>query len=339
MATVLWDLMARIVGDGRCKSLMTTVDVPAVLRQPEAPFASRAVIAQALNILLFDRLTSEVPEAARFAAESAGAAQILLDHGAVRTIDGDTGRLPSGYRAIGRLLEPLGFELSGEYPLDRLSMTGRSFTHVDAPEAVAQFFVSELHVGRLPREAQAAAEQVFSNSADPVSPAIGWLLDEVSGTGRLPIDSAARLLCGLLDCFGRQHAVPRLRDYDVLLQHSAELAWIATEGNRFNHSTARVPNVEKLATQLKLRGYMMKDRIEVSTGVSVRQTAVRAALVERRFMGDTGIVTRRVPGAFFEFITRDEIATPRGPRLDLRFDSSNAQGIFKMTAAARAAAA
>ena len=43
-----------------------------------------------------------------------------------------------------------------------------------------------------------------------------------------------------------------------------------------------------------------------------------------------GDVRLQVPGSFYEFIARDEEAAGR---LDLRFDSSNAQGIFKMTAA------
>jgi hypothetical protein len=42
-----------------------------------------------------------------------------------------------------------------------------------------------------------------------------------------------------------------------------------------------------------------------------------------------------VPGSFYEFISRDMVAAADGTRqLDLRFDSMNAEGIFKMTAAA-----
>ena len=76
----------------------------------------------------------------------------------------------------------------------------------------------------------------------------------------------------------------------------------------------------------------MKKEIEISRDGSVRQTAVRAAIVERPFVVENTVVTRRVPGAFFEFISRDVIPTECGPQLDLTFDSANAQGIFKMTA-------
>ena len=60
------------------------------------------------------------------------------------------------------------------------------------------------------------------------------------------------------------------------------------------------------------------------------QTAYRAARVERPFVGPEGsLVLRTVPGSFFEFVTRRR--HPCG-RLDLGFDTSNAQAIFRMTA-------
>jgi hypothetical protein len=47
---------------------------------------------------------------------------------------------------------------------------------------------------------------------------------------------------------------------------------------------------------------------------------------------------REVPGSFYEFITRLRMPEKDGKRpLDLSFDSSNAQAIFKMTANANAA--
>jgi hypothetical protein len=51
-------------------------------------------------------------------------------------------------------------------------------------------------------------------------------------------------------------------------------------------------------------------------------------------VGESGdLVLRAVPGSFFEFITRKHI---EDGALDLGFDTSNAQGIFKMTAGAAA---
>jgi hypothetical protein len=52
--------------------------------------------------------------------------------------------------------------------------------------------------------------------------------------------------------------------------------------------------------------------------------------VRRSFVHEGQLVTRSVPGSFYEFISRDRID---GVALDLGFDSGNATGIFKMTAA------
>jgi len=97
--------------------------------------------------------------------------------------------------------------------------------------------------------------------------------------------------------------------------------------------------VDALAAQQKALGRPMKDEVEVSSTKRVRQTAYRAAQVEREFRdADGNIVTRVVPGSFYEFITRLPMTDETGKtRLDLAFDSSNAQGIFKMTEAATAA--
>ena len=137
-----------------------------------------------------------------------------------------------------------------------------------------------------------------------------------------------------MSCFARQHATPRLADYRTLLAQSAEAAWIATEGNVFNHATDRVGDVDALAAAQRALGRPMKPAVEVSASGRVRQTAFRADPVERIFLDDDGREVRlETPGSFYEFITRDEEAVGR---LDLRFDSSNAQGIFKMTQASAA---
>jgi hypothetical protein len=51
---------------------------------------------------------------------------------------------------------------------------------------------------------------------------------------------------------------------------------------------------------------------------------------------DGSVIQHQVPGSFYEFIQRDFVsdAATGNLRLDLAFDSSNAQGIFKMTAVA-----
>ena len=299
------------------------------------PPVPRAVLAMALNVVLFHDLLARTPTAAAYVQDRMAAGEgVVFDHGALRTIrfaEGPTGALPPGEEAFLRLLEPLGYARAGVYPLDRLGMTGRAYAHLDAPEDVPQFFLSELHVERFDADVQAAAHRVFDSSQDPLDAGSLASLSRLRTDASLDEVAARRLLSVLARCFGRQHAAPRLADYEVLLQRSAEAAWIATEGNAFNHATDRVPDVDALATAQRALGRPMKPAVEVSASGRVRQTAFRADAVERVFLDEAGGEVRlSVPGSFYEFITRDEEAEGR---LDLRFDSSNAQGIFKMTAA------
>src|SRR6185503_1432959 len=96
-------------------------------------------------------------------------AKIVFDHGAVRTVAAAAGSLPAGQEALTRILEALGYEMAGLYPLDQLKMTGRAWRHRDCPETIAQFFVSELHPERFSPAFQAAVARVIGSSRDPLS--------------------------------------------------------------------------------------------------------------------------------------------------------------------------
>ena len=294
---------------------------------------SRAQLAMALNIILFTELLERVPSAATYVrGTTAGRQTVVFDHGALRTIDGATGALPGGHTAFARLLEPLGYVVGGTYPLPRLHMTGRAFVHRDLPDDVPQLFVSELHVGELADEAQDAVGRVFDRSVDPLGPAEWALLAQMDEAGECDRDVALAGLPGLVRAFGRHHPEPPLADYQALLRHSSEAAWIATEGNTFNHATDRVADVAALATSLQAQGFAMKASVEISANGRVRQTALLADPVVRRFAAPDGtLVEQSVPGSFYEFISRD--VDPATGRLDLSFDSGNATGIFSVTRA------
>lgn len=311
------------------QAALATMAIDPALLAAEAT-VSRAQVAMALNMVLFARLLDAVPSGARYVAETG---HTCFDHGALRTIDGPTGALPRGAAAFARLLEPLGYALADRYPLPRLRMTGLVFTHADLPETIPQFFVSELHVDRLAPDAQAAADRVFGAARDPLGPVELALLATLAADGRAPLEQALAGLPGLAAAFARHHPEPALADYECLLADSAEAAWIATEGNVFNHATDRVADVVALAASLRARGYPVKDAVEHSASGRVHQTALLADKVTRRFrLPDGGWHAREVPGSFYEFITRD--IDPATGRLDLRFDSGNATGIFAVTRAA-----
>jgi hypothetical protein len=309
---------------------------------------SRAAFAMAMTAVLFHGLLGRVPTGAAYVADvRASGGKVTFDHGALRTIrfpdDQPTGALPPGEQAFVRIFHALGYQLAGVYPLDRLGMTGRAYAQTDFPEAIPQFFLSELHVERFSEDFQAAAHRVFDSSLDPLDAATLATLDLFAAEGEAPFEAAARALPVVVAAFDRHHPEPTLGDYETLLAESAEAAWIATEGSAFNHATDRVPDVDALAAAQRALGRPIKDAVEVSGTGRVRQTAFKADPVLRGFRTDDGTrVERRVPGSFYEFISRDldPDALDRAGRaaLDLRFDSSNAQGIFKMTAKADALA-
>jgi len=334
----LTNLVEKVIGAEACAWVLQLMTVPAAFSAWEEQWVSRKEMAQALNMVLFYDLLLRVPTGRQYTEDVAARGdKVFHDHGALRTVRWlENGALPPGEAAFTRILEPLGYKLNGVFPLDRIGMTGRSYAHQDCPDDIAQFFVSELHPGRFSPAFQAAVTRVLSSSQDPLSAKAHFLLHELARDGRLGFDDAAALLPELKACFGRQHAVPHLADYELLLAESAEMAWIATEGNMFNHVTDRVDDLLRVTQEQNALQRPMKQTIEVSKSGRIRQTAFKADMVLRQFVGSDGqLVERSVPGSFYEFITRehylDSAADAR--KLDLGFDAANAQGIFKMTAA------
>jgi hypothetical protein len=329
----LQELVGAALGSSAAQELVAGLDLDARLLAPASgDRVPRAVLAEALAALLFADLLTRVPSAAAYVAEKWGRSErVHLDHGAVRTVAGvDCGELPAGQESVTRVLAALGYAHKYTYDLARLHMTGRSWCHVDEPAAVAQYFVSELHAGEFSPAFQAAAARVLSTGADPLDARNGALLAELATTGGLAFADAAALLPALVGCFRRQHGVAAVADYELLLAESAEMAWIATEGTAFNHATDRVADVEAVAAAERAAGRPVKDLVEVSGSGRILQTAHKAPLVTRPFRAPEGhLVEMRVPGSFFEFITRRPLPDGSGP--DLAFDAANAQQIFTMT--------
>lgn len=331
----LFSLVASTVGQPAADWLEHRVEVPQALQNFSwsDDAIHRVWLAEALNLCLFHKLVEAVPDGLRYVDEQhENGRKVVFDHGAIRTVDWvQNGELPRGRLAFSRLLEPLGFTDVRTYPLTKLNMTGWGYRQMDLPEDIAQFFVSELHPGRLSEGFQNAVSRVVGSSRDPLSHEDLSILKRLQSTRHCSLDEATRLLPGLYRAFGRQHGVVREDDYRQLLSESVEMAWISTEGNSFNHLTDRVVNLEATVEEQRRRERPMKDSIEVSASGRVLQTAYKACTVNRELLGADGVVrTHQVPGSFVEFIQRK--VDPENGKLDLNFDSSNAQGIFKMTA-------
>jgi len=330
-------LLLNLLGLEKAESLFSTLNFPSSLETWEDGVVTRGELAQAMNMALFEELLVRSANGRRYTTDAVSAGRsVYFDHGALRTVRwSDNGALPPGEAAFTRILRPLGFRHNGTYPLDKLGMTGRAYAHEDVPDEIAQFFVSELHPERFSEEFQQAVTNVLSSSVDPLSPLAISQLSDLERDGSLPIVAATSLLPKIVGAFARQHGVPTVADYEVLSAESAEMGWIATEGNAFNHATDRVPDVFKLSDEEKTKGRPMKTDVERSRSGRVFQTAYHADLVEREFLSKNGeCIKRQVPGSFYEFITRKQVLnrTTRRWETDLRFDAGNATGIFKMTA-------
>ena len=333
-AVTIERLMVSQVGDIRAHAIQRSLVFPDGKARDAV---SRAELALALAGLLFEDVQRRVPMARAYVEDSAHAGRRLtFDHGALRTVASDCGSLPSGAEAFARILEPLGYRRVGTYDLSKIHMTGFSYCHEDLPEAIPQYFVSELHPGRFSDDFQAAAARVVGESQDPLTLEAKDILARLSSAEEIAMGDARRVLPELFAAFDRQHKEPTLEDYETLLAESAEMAWISTEGNAFNHATDRVEDVFAVAEGQKALGRPIKKAVEVSRNGNVMQTAFRAAMTERLFRSAAGhMVVREVPGSFHEFITRKTL--PSG-KLDLTFDAGNATSIFKMTSGADSAA-
>lgn len=328
--TGLYRLVMGASDDSAANTLFKQLYIHPNLLRPVEDCVSRAEIAQALTMLLFNDLLSRVPDGRQYVLEKAASgAKVVLDHGALRTVACAYGRLPPGEAAIARILRPLGYSSAGTYPLRRLNMTGRAWAHEDLPESIAQFFVSELHPEMFSAAFQLAAHRIFASSQDPLGPQDLEKLEVLSRDRSLRWSDAHNLLPRLYASFGRHHGLFDLVDYVTCLDESPEMAWIATEGNAFNHATDRVGDIYSTSEAQRSLCRSIKDHIEVSQNGGVMQTAFRAANVRRKFLQGKEVVTREVPGSFYEFIQRTRL--PSG-QLDLSFDSGNATAIFKMTA-------
>jgi hypothetical protein len=323
-------LVRRVLGDVAADEVLATVDLSAAPDVAVGDEVPRADIAHALHVVLYADLMEVVPSAAAYAVDQRAAGRgVVLDHAAVRTVAWPAGALPPGVEQVTRILRPLGYERHATYPLTTLRMTGHAYAHVDRPEVVPQWFVSELHPDTFSPAFQDTVTRVLDGSTDPLDAVTGARLERLATERSLPEADAVALVDALRHAFGRQHPLPTDRDHDVLRAESAEMAWIATEGTTCNHCTDRVDDVEAVAAAERHRGRPIKDRVEVSTSGRVRQTAHRAVTVVRCLRTLEGdVVEREVPGSFFEVISRAE--RPEGG-LDLAFDAANATGIFAMT--------
>ena len=331
---VVEDLLLSVLGEARTTGILARVGRSAEVKAPSADTpVLPAQLAEALGLALFAGLLERVPSGAAYVESKAALGEkVVFDHGALRTVLWpNNGALPAGRAAIARVLGPLGYVQQDVYPLPALRMTGYAYTHKQFSETLPQYFVSELHPEQFSVPFQDAVTAVLASSREPLSTFDKWLFAKLVTNGKLPFNEACAVLKAAVSCFARQHDNPTLHAYEALKAESAEMAWIATEGNVFNHATDRVADVVAVAEAQRDAGRAIKALVEISASGRVRQTALLADKVSRDFvLADGSMQAMHVPGSFYEFISRD--CLPGSAALDLAFDSGNATGIFKVTA-------
>jgi Domain of unknown function (DUF1338) len=115
LGSILEATLDDLIGSVRTERLFNVLVVNPVLIEDSGSRVSRAKLAQALSMLLFEDLIERVP-AARIYVEHGlrNGKTIMHDHGAVRTIAmAGMGSVPAGQESITRILRPLGYALNG----------------------------------------------------------------------------------------------------------------------------------------------------------------------------------------------------------------------------------
>jgi hypothetical protein len=121
--STLAQLLESTAGYRRTETLFTSVAIPEALFAPQGETVPRAVLAMAMDLLLFEDLLRRVPQAQAYVLDRVAAGRkVVYDHGALRTVKTAANPLPTGHLAFARILEPLGYQVNGVYPLDRLAM-------------------------------------------------------------------------------------------------------------------------------------------------------------------------------------------------------------------------
>jgi len=166
---------------------------------------------------LFGDLLERVPTGRAYVNDClASGREVVFDHGALRTVALEgMGSLPAGEAAIHASIVALGYGMNDVYPLGRLGMTGRAYTHEDHPEVLPQFFVSELHPERFSPAFLESVRRVTASSVDPLTAAdvrALELLQEAALVGHSDGNSSDPQLTGVLPAPTRDSRLDRLPD-------------------------------------------------------------------------------------------------------------------------------
>ena len=267
---MLRSLVATQLGAERATAVVDGLVVHPSLLQTAGDDVPRAVVAQALAIVLLDDLLRRVPAAAAYAEERwADGDRLVLAHGAVHTVTGvASGELAPGRESVARVLRPLGYQPG----------PAGAWHHLDLPADIPRYLVDEVQADGFSERFTAAAARVVRSSRDPLTGLAQVHLDRLAADGHLPRPAAESLVGELVGCFARHHGPPTLDDYETVAAESDAMAWVATEGSTWHHAAV-----------------VVDDPVAAPPA---------PATVERPFkVGERATVVRTVPGSYLELVT------------------------------------
>lgn len=305
LQSALASLLGYVIGDDDAQRLIATVRVaPALASRPVGNWVDRATVAQGLVLVLVADLLRRVP-AARTYVDGLADEPLYFDHAVVHTVGqaGDAAPHASG-GSIERILRALGFAAPSQAEGAAAAGLCRCVTFVqqDAPDLVPRIVLEQIDASAFGAEFHATAHRVFGAARDPLSPELAQLLQRMEAQGRLDFHDATDLVLRAARCFDRQHVLPHVADYEVLLQSSSAAAWVATEGQAFHHLTRSVPGLPDLQA-LAVAGFEVRQTREPGHDGRARPMAVIGTQFSRRLKGPRGReIERTVPGSFLQLV-------------------------------------
>ncbi|MDJ0795704.1 MAG: DUF1338 domain-containing protein [Calothrix sp. MO_167.B12] len=264
-----------------------------------------------------------------------GGGTIANDHIALRSLRLDIDNSPQGKVNLGieylhAIAHFLGYTTAGEYFFPDTHLYARHYRHPQQEEwDLPKLFISELIVEELPQTTQELIQETVSS----------FTPTQIPNTDKAIAPDIAQQLQPI---FTRPWQPPRrsvVEEVNTVTQYGA---WVLLHGYAVNHFTGYVnrqqtpqyPDIEATASGLANLGIPMKEKIEGSVSVGLRQTATHAVKEMVTVLDDATGKEIQIPWtyAYYEIAQRYMVKNQAGKEeLFDAFLGRSAQQLFEMT--------
>ncbi|WP_088240814.1 DUF1338 domain-containing protein [Calothrix rhizosoleniae] len=292
-------------------------------------------IARYLWELLWQEYSSRVSYARIYQEMiTAAGGTIANDHIALRSlrlhIDSPQGQVKLGIEYLDAIAHFLGYSAQGEYFFPDTHLYARHYRHPQQAEwDLPKLFISELIVEELPQRTQELIKSTVSSFTPTHLP-------------RTDTSTPVEISRQLQPIFKRPWRAPRhsvVEEVNTITQYGA---WVLLHGYAVNHftgyvnhqQTSQYPDIEATVSGLGKLGIPMKEKIEGSETVGLRQTATHAVTEMVTVLDDATGKEKQIPWtyAYYEIAQRYMVKTETGKEeLFDGFLGRSAQQLFEMT--------